>query len=243
MAGDPWQQSNRALAMLATTVACFNPAGIRTYFLNHVSDYPGAPDVGIAPGGYGGLQGADAVEEMFGRVSLEGKIRFTKRINDILRPYLDRCMREGSSNVRPLDLVVVTDGRRMTDMEYALVSAARKLDLLGASPFQVGVHFLPVGDQKNANSALKTVQNKYHVERWMYGATFRNLFTWKSDIADTYEGQLINLLDGIASWVHIKPSMLKRVRDFLSRNDKSVAEGWQAVESAVTELPAPFSIR
>ena len=43
--------------------------------------------------------------------------------------------------IKPLNLIMLTDGVPSDDVESVLLSAAKKLDKLDASPYQVSVQF------------------------------------------------------------------------------------------------------
>ena len=64
-------------------------------------------------------------------------------MHNILRLYLaklEKAIGEGKE-IKPMNLIVLTDGVPSDDLESVLLSAAKKLDRLDATLFQVGVQF------------------------------------------------------------------------------------------------------
>ncbi|KAH8812025.1 hypothetical protein F5884DRAFT_784152 [Xylogone sp. PMI_703] len=156
MAGRSWREVSQALATIAPIVTQFDKDGTDIYFLNHKSSDPGDAADGIAPGGYRGIKRAATVTEIFERVRPGGGTPTGTRVHRILKPYLDKVEREMAlgKEVKPLNLIVITDGVPSDDIESVLVAAAKKLDRLDAPPFQVGVQFFQVGNEEGAREAL-----------------------------------------------------------------------------------------
>lgn len=156
MAGRSWREVSQALATLAPVITSFDADGTDIYFLNHKSSDPGAPADGIAPGGYRGIKRAATITEIFERVRPGGGTPTGIRVHNILSPYLAKVEREMAlgKEVKPLNLIVLTDGVPSDDVESVLIAAAKKLDKLEAPPFQVGVQFFQVGNEEGAREAL-----------------------------------------------------------------------------------------
>lgn len=72
----------------------------------------------------------------------------------ILRPYLTKLEFEAKKNkideVKPLNILAITDGVPSDDVESVLILAAKKLDALDAAPHQVGMQFFQVGNEEVA---------------------------------------------------------------------------------------------
>ena len=62
--------------------------------------------------------------------------------------------------LKPLNLIVLTDGVPSDDVESVLISAAKKLDKLDAPPYQVGVQFFQVGNEEGAKEALEELDDE-----------------------------------------------------------------------------------
>lgn len=65
------------------------------------------------------------------------------RVHNILDPYLAKLETEiaASKEMKPLNLIVLTDSVPSDDVESVLLLAAKKLDKLDALPYQVGWQF------------------------------------------------------------------------------------------------------
>ncbi|KAE8451493.1 hypothetical protein EG329_003566 [Mollisiaceae sp. DMI_Dod_QoI] len=161
MAGRSWREVSQALSTIAPIVTKHDSDGIDIYFLNHKSSNPGAPQDGIAAGGYRGIKRAATITEIFERVRPGGGTPTGIRIHNILKPYLAKLEKEISEGreLKPLNLIVLTDGVPSDDVESVLLSAAKKLDKLDAPPFQVGVQFFQVGNEEGAKEALEELDD------------------------------------------------------------------------------------
>jgi uncharacterized protein YegL len=162
MTGSGWCQVSQALATIAPIVTNHDSDGIDVYFLNHKSTDAGLQAEGDAPTGYRGIKHAVTITEIFDRVRPQGGTPTGTRVHHILKPYLaklEKAMAEGKE-VKPLNLIVLTDGVPSDDVESVLISAAKKLDKLDAPPFQVGVQFFQVGNEEGAKEALEQLDDE-----------------------------------------------------------------------------------
>lgn len=161
MAGRGWREVSQALAIIAPIVSAHDDDGLDLYFMNHKSSDPGALHEGIAAGGYRGIKRAATVTEIFERVRPQGGTPTGIRVHNILKPYLARLETEmaAGKDMKPLNLIVLTDGVPSDDVESVLLSAAKKLDKLDAPPYQVGVQFFQVGNEEGAREALEELDD------------------------------------------------------------------------------------
>jgi uncharacterized protein YegL len=162
MAGRSWREVSQALATIAPIVTKHDSDGIDIYFLNHKSKDAGEPSEGVAATGYRGIKRAVTITEIFERVRPQGGTPTGTRVHNILNPYLaklEKVMGEGKE-VKPMNLIVLTDGVPSDDVESVLLSAAKKLDRLDAPPFQVGVQFFQVGNEDGAKEALEELDDE-----------------------------------------------------------------------------------
>ena len=161
MAGRGWREVSQALSIIAPIVAAHDDDGLDLYFMNHKSSDPGALHDGIAAGGYRGIKRAATVTEIFGRVRPQGGTLTGIRVHNILKPYLARLETEmgAGKEMKPLNLIILTDGVPSDDVESVLLSAAKKLDKLDAPPYQVGVQFFQVGNEEGAREALEELDD------------------------------------------------------------------------------------
>jgi hypothetical protein len=162
MAGRSWREVSQALSTIAPIVTRHDNDGIDVYFLNHKSSDTGNASEGIAPGGYRCIRRAETVTEIFERVRPMGGTPTGIRVHNILKTYLAKCERDLSEGkeVKPLNLIVLTDGVPSDDVESVLISAAKKLDKMDAPPFQVGVQFFQVGNEEGAKEALEELDDE-----------------------------------------------------------------------------------
>ncbi|PBP17028.1 hypothetical protein BUE80_DR012191 [Diplocarpon rosae] len=161
MAGRSWREVGQAISTIAPIVTKHDSDGIDVYFMNHISSHAGSTSEGVAAGGYRGIKRAATVHEIFERVRPQGGTPTGIRLHTILKPYLTRLESEMAAGreVKPLNLIVLTDGVPSDDVESVLLSAAKKLDKLEAPPFQVGVQFFQVGNEDGAKEALEELDD------------------------------------------------------------------------------------
>jgi uncharacterized protein YegL len=161
MAGRGWREVSQALAIIAPIVSVHDDDGLDLYFMNHKSSDAGSPTEGSAPGGYRGIKRAATVTEIFERVRPQGGTPTGIRVHNILKPYLARLEIEmaAGKEMKPLNLIVLTDGVPSDDVESVLLSAAKKLDKLDAPPYQIGVQFFQVGNEEGAKEALEELDD------------------------------------------------------------------------------------
>lgn len=159
MAGQSWRETAAALTAITPICTAHDADGIDIYFLNHRN--PQNPT-----GGYTNITTTGGVERIFNSVRPLGGTPTGTRLQQILKPYLARV---GESSVRqapgqeatvkPLNIIVVTDGVPTDDVESVIVQAAKKLDALGAEPWQVGIQFFQVGSEPEAAEELQELDD------------------------------------------------------------------------------------
>ncbi|ETI23988.1 hypothetical protein G647_05795 [Cladophialophora carrionii CBS 160.54] len=167
MAGRSWRETSSALAAIAPICTAHDPDGIDVYFLNHRNPHS-------THGGYTNLTTTGAVQSLFQNVRPLGGTPTGTRLNQILKPYLseladslERQAHGHDATVKPLNMIVITDGVPSDDVESVIVSAARKLDSMAAEPWQVGVQFFQVGREPEARDMLQELDDalsgEYHI--------------------------------------------------------------------------------
>lgn len=164
MARRSWRETRIALSTLLPTVIANDVDGIDIYFLNHQSSHVGDPRQGIAAGGYLNVASVAEVERIFNSVRPRGSTPTGQRLRTILKPYLAKLEFEDGKgkmdDVKPLNILTITDGVPSDDVESVLVNAAQKLDRLDAAPHQVGVQFFQVGNEDGAAAALQELDDE-----------------------------------------------------------------------------------
>lgn len=147
MSGRGWRETSEALKLIAPICAAHDEDGIDLYFLNE-------PDRAY----FKNVTSAATVTEIFQTVRPNGATPTGQKLNKIFRPYLQRYEANPDS-VKPINIIVITDGVPTDDLESPLIAAARKLDKLEAPAWQVGVQFFQVGNDPSARDQLKRLDD------------------------------------------------------------------------------------
>ncbi|KAG8736890.1 hypothetical protein FRC10_008783 [Ceratobasidium sp. 414] len=155
MIGSRWEEARDALAGLAKTALKYDDDGVEIFFLNAV-------DAGRT------VKNDEDVKKLFASVKQSPGTPTGKRLQDLLTAYTTRLeaakQKSGTvdfttSGIKPLNLIVITDGAPSDDPRSVIIEAARRLDS-GKFPLtQVGVQFIQVGDDRWATKALRELDN------------------------------------------------------------------------------------
>lgn len=167
MVGRSWREVQSALSSITPICTAHDADGVDIYFLNHRSPHPARPPQGKAAGGYTNVADAAAVDRVFSMMRPGGMTPTGTRLNHILKAYLRHyeaaVERAGgdpdATDVKPINLIMITDGVPSDDPESVLLSVAHKLDRLEAPPHQVGVQFFQVGCETGAAEALRALDD------------------------------------------------------------------------------------
>lgn len=168
MVGRSWREVQSALSSITPICTAHDADGVDIYFLNHRSPYPASQSQGKASGGYANVKDVTAVDRIFTSVRPGGMTPTGTRLNHILKAYLRHyeaaVERAGgdpdATDVKPINVIMITDGVPSDDPESVLLSVAQKLDRLEAPPHQVGVQFFQVGNEPGAADALRTLDDE-----------------------------------------------------------------------------------
>ncbi|CCO30060.1 hypothetical protein RSOLAG1IB_03191 [Rhizoctonia solani AG-1 IB] len=158
MAGSRWNEAREALMGLAQHTLKHDQDGIEIFFLNDVNNG-------------GSVKNDEQVRQLFYAVKPDGGTPIGHRLEELLSAYMARI--EGAktksggqdpskSGIKPLNLIVITDGVPTDDPESVIIAAARRLDAGQFSLTQVGIQFIQVGDDKGASKALKELDSHLH---------------------------------------------------------------------------------
>jgi uncharacterized protein YegL len=160
MAGRSWRETKQALSAIAPICTAHDEDGIDIYFLNNRN--PRGDNVG----GYTNVTTTAGVDAIFNTVKPLGGTPTGTRLNHILKPYLaqleqslERQAHGHEATLKPLNIIVITDGVPSDDVETIIVSAAKKLDSWGAEPAQVGIQFFQVGNEQEAAEDLQELDD------------------------------------------------------------------------------------
>ncbi|KAL2856766.1 hypothetical protein BJX68DRAFT_263305 [Aspergillus pseudodeflectus] len=166
MRGQNWKETLQAVANVSPICTTHDPDGVDIWFLKNRN--PKEPQSGA----YLNITTPQSVETIFESVYPHGDTPIGARLKDILEPYLDhleeslRNARENTdlvSAVRPINIIVITDGKPTDDLENDLVATlvytAQKLDDLKAKPWQIGIQFFQVGNDIEVAEFLHYLDN------------------------------------------------------------------------------------
>ncbi|EFY86753.1 von Willebrand factor [Metarhizium acridum CQMa 102] len=159
MAGNLWSEAKDALISIAEIVTTYDEDGIDMYFLNHMSrELQG--DKSKAKGGYYNVTRKDTIERIFSHVHPSGATYTGRRLEQILLPYLRKFQSaDDVDDVKPINLIVITDGAPSDNPEQAILQIARTLDQYAAPSYQVGIQFFQIGSDGYATSALQQLDD------------------------------------------------------------------------------------
>ncbi|KAK3949306.1 hypothetical protein QBC32DRAFT_40094 [Pseudoneurospora amorphoporcata] len=185
MTGDRWDEARAAIAAIAPICVAHDKDGVDIYFLNHAESHKN-------------LKSAADVNKAFEKVKQPEGATFTgKRLWDILKPYLDKYT-DGSTDrhgnlraswdpektgVKPMNLIVITDGEPSDDPEPSIKLCIKRLEDVKAPYHQIGIQFFQVGNDQRAKEALADLDDNLVDERDMVDTV-----TW--DDGDTRARQL-----------------------------------------------------
>lgn len=167
MYGQSWREVQSVLASITPLCTAHDADGIDVYFLNNRNSRTATASQGKTTGGYTNVRDVGAVNRIFTTVRPSGMTPTGTRLNHILKAYLrhyeQAIKRAGGdpdgTDVKPINVIVITDGAASDDPESVLLSAAQKLDKLEAPPHQVGVQFFQVGSERGAAEALRALDD------------------------------------------------------------------------------------
>jgi len=148
MAGRSWRETAAALASITPICTQYDADGVDLYFLNH----PDSPQ-------HKNLTRATDIESIFQRVRPMGGTPTGSKLNSILKPYLKDVETKGAEAIKPLNIIVITDGVASDDVESVIINAAKKLDKWDAPGWQVGIQFFQVGNEEGAAQALRELDD------------------------------------------------------------------------------------
>jgi hypothetical protein len=165
MRGKRWREAEDAIAAIAPICTHYDADGIDIYFLNHRNQPLSLGAAGNA-GGYKNVTDASGVREIFKSVSPNGATPVGTRLHQILTPYMRKLSQLTSQGrepeIKPLNIIVITDGVFTDDAETVIVNVARQLDYpsMQAVPWQVGIQFFQVGDDQQARECLQALDDE-----------------------------------------------------------------------------------
>ncbi|PTB43337.1 hypothetical protein M441DRAFT_45294 [Trichoderma asperellum CBS 433.97] len=164
MAGHPWREVAEVLRSITPICTAHDKDGIDLYFLNHKSTEDPKDD-NKPSGGYYGIDTPEKVQVAFQMARPTGATPTGTRLWNILNPYIAQVdpskeKKQDIEKVKPINIIVITDGRPTDDPETVIYQCAKKLDSFGAPPHQVGIQFFQIGTDKDATEALRELDDE-----------------------------------------------------------------------------------
>lgn len=151
MAGSLWREAKQALATLADVAGQYDANGVDIHFLNHYGSITGVAD-------------SKAIHEQFANLQPCGPTPIGHRLDIILGDYfrqLDAAKRQEDAGdyfarkqIKPVNVIVITDGAPTDDPESVIVSFARRLEADKWPLAQVGIQFVQIGNSRRATQFL-----------------------------------------------------------------------------------------
>lgn len=159
MWGRSWQEVDSLLRRITPICTEHDSDGIDVYFLNHKNNADESR-------GYKEIKSPGQVESLFSSVRPSGQTPTGSRIRQILKPYLQEYgarIKAGAdpdeTGLKPVNMIVITDGMASDDPESAVADLARQLDNLEAPSYQVGIQFFQIGNDRDATLALQDLDD------------------------------------------------------------------------------------
>ncbi|CAI6101026.1 unnamed protein product [Clonostachys chloroleuca] len=160
MTGSRWEQVRQVLKNIVPICTKRDKDGIDLYFINHRSNNTGGASEGKADGGYYNISNLDTVTKIFNGTRPSGSTPTGERLRSILKPYLAKLDASGDpESVKPINIIVITDGVPTDDPESVIVQAAKKLDGMDVPLYQAGIQFFQVGSEASASKSLKELDD------------------------------------------------------------------------------------
>ncbi|KAI5480788.1 von willebrand factor [Pseudohyphozyma bogoriensis] len=142
----------------------YDKDGIDVWFMNHTEVLKGVQEPG-------------AVRELFESVEPSGSTPTGFQLDEILRPYIESVedAKAAKTRVKPMILLVLTDGRADDpDMvKDVIIEMAQRLDDLRSPPYQLGIQFVQLGRDPDAEEFLRELDDDLKAD-----AGVRDLVDW-----------------------------------------------------------------
>lgn len=147
-----WEDTRNALSIVAEQAAKYDPDGIDVCFLNNKV-------VGR------NLKENREVMSIFGRVQPRGQTPLGATLQTILSSYISKLKAKQSFRkifnfgiseaMKPLNILILTDGEPTDNPEVVIAKAAKTLDQLDKPRNQVGLQFVQIGSLEDAARYLE----------------------------------------------------------------------------------------
>lgn len=151
MAGSLWKEAKQALATLADVAGKYDANGVDIHFLNHHASMTGVAD-------------SKTIHQQFANLHPCGPTPIGHRLDVILGDYfrdLDAAKKQEDAGdyfarkqIKPVNVIVITDGAPTDDPESVIVSFAKRLEADKWPLAQVGIQFVQIGNSRRATQFL-----------------------------------------------------------------------------------------
>ncbi|KAG8724908.1 hypothetical protein FRC09_012321 [Ceratobasidium sp. 395] len=145
MAGQRWTEACKALEFIADEAFQYDADGIGFLFLN-------------SPSSAENLKGQDEMQKILNNVSASGGTPTGARLDAVLGKYISKLDATVNTpaygTIKPLDLIVITDGEPTDEPQPVLEKWAAHLDAKKHHANIVGIQFVQIGDVATATEAL-----------------------------------------------------------------------------------------
>lgn len=160
-----WKEARSALAELASVAAKYDTDGLTIHFLN-------SPVVGR------NIKSSRDVKRLFDDQTLTSGTPIGATLQRIALGHMKRIDEakgypkdgDGASNVplvKPLNLIVITDGAPTDDLEAVIVQIAKELDARNLPVASLGMQFVQIGDDPIATEFLNhlddNIRKQYNI--------------------------------------------------------------------------------
>ncbi|PVF99471.1 hypothetical protein CPB86DRAFT_796488 [Serendipita vermifera] len=174
MKGRRWDEVREALVALVDKAKQFYADGIEICFLN-------------SPLHESSIASKNDLLRIYDRVYPTGNTPIGATLQRVLDRQMDKLDEaighDAYSRIKPLDIIVITDGVPTDDPAPVIQSAARELDEKKHHPNIIGIQFLQIGDEEGAKETLESLAR----------------------------GPVRNMVDTVSCAKHFAPEHLKRI--------------------------------
>ncbi|CAJ2511243.1 Uu.00g068680.m01.CDS01 [Anthostomella pinea] len=165
MRGRSWKETQDALATIVPICTAHDEDGVDVFFLNHKSRDKGDAKKGTPGTGYRNVGSLSQVREMFQEIEPTGVTPTGTRLNYLMNTYVklyENKLRETGDVMclKPLNIIVITDGIPTDDVDLPLTKIAIRLDKVDAPLIQLGVQFFQVSNDPSATEALRRLDDE-----------------------------------------------------------------------------------
>ncbi|CAD6569669.1 MAG: hypothetical protein CYPHOPRED_003510 [Cyphobasidiales sp. Tagirdzhanova-0007] len=146
-----WRQARDALTGIVAKSITYDKDGIDIHFLNSERTLEGCTTT-------------HAVERLFDDVRPRSSTPTAIRMDDILRPYVDKVEDAKVARLsmpKPMVVICITDGRAddPETLKDIIIEMAGRLDSARVPPFQLGIQFLQIGSDPDASTFLRELDD------------------------------------------------------------------------------------